>query len=410
MSAGIILLNKNGLAAAADSAVTLGDRSAIFNTAQKIFAIGNSSVLLLYTGSATFQGVPVDLIFKQFSLHCQKYNIARGALKDYAEEFIRFIDQRAKLFLFPKNEYSVYYNYVCEVVDEVMARTRHVSKEEIASQDFFKKICDEIIEFNSNTNLLELNRAFSWKDCLEKYPDIIKNGYEDYMLNYCERDLIAKPLNEIDQETIEQITRVAAVSTRLVYYFRKRELNVCFAGFGEEAIYPSLYNISFYGFIDSEILSLELDDFSISDDAPRNIKTLAQDDVINSVLDGYNQQLKNAVNENYEAKIRLYMEENLKTVNIENFDYNKFVDGLVQSVIIDCSWSDVFDEWRKSWAVIEHLSTIDLSILAKNLINIQSVKRKYEADVQNNSTVGGPTVVATITKSDGFKLVSFDKE
>jgi len=42
---------------------------------------------------------------------------------------------------------------------------------------------------------------------------------------------------------------------------------------------------------------------------------------------------------------------------------------------------------------------------AENLISLQSLKRKYELDAQNNATVGGPTDVAIITKFEGFKWI-----
>ena len=47
MSAGICIMNKNAIALAADSAVTVGQHLAIHNSANKLFAL--SKVCLLYT-------------------------------------------------------------------------------------------------------------------------------------------------------------------------------------------------------------------------------------------------------------------------------------------------------------------------------------------------------------------------
>ena len=55
----------------------------------------------------------------------------------------------------------------------------------------------------------------------------------------------------------------------------------------------------------------------------------------------------------------------------------------------------------------------DLALLAENLVNITSLKRKFSMDGYQQ-TVGGPTDVATISSNEGFIWIKrkhyFDKE
>ena len=47
------------------------------------------------------------------------------------------------------------------------------------------------------------------------------------------------------------------------------------------------------------------------------------------------------------------------------------------------------------------ISPLEMSFLAESLVNITALKRTYAID-GNQQTVGGPTDVAILTKSDGF--------
>jgi ATP-dependent protease HslVU (ClpYQ) peptidase subunit len=95
MSSGLILLNKNGAAIAADSAVTLGNRSAIYNTARKIFEIGDAPVLVVITGSIGVLGVPIEVILKQFSIYARKHSLLKEKLSDYGIELMRFLEEKS---------------------------------------------------------------------------------------------------------------------------------------------------------------------------------------------------------------------------------------------------------------------------------------------------------------------------
>jgi hypothetical protein len=64
---------------------------------------------------------------------------------------------------------------------------------------------------------------------------------------------------------------------------------------------------------------------------------------------------------------------------------------------------------RELYQTIRFLPIPDLALLAEDLIDIQTLRRKYESNDEWNGTVGGPTDVAVMTKVDGFKWIKNSK-
>jgi len=91
MTAVIGILNKQAVAIAADSAVTvLGEHGRkIFNSANKIFALSKyHPVGVMIYNSATFMGTPWETIIKMYRRHLGKSSY--NELKDYQADLLRF--------------------------------------------------------------------------------------------------------------------------------------------------------------------------------------------------------------------------------------------------------------------------------------------------------------------------------
>jgi len=91
MTAEVAVLNSNGIALAADSAVTIGhEKGKIYTSADKLFQLSEYAPIgIMVYGSATFLSVPWETIIK-----C--YRAELGAkifpkLVDYSKDFISFL-------------------------------------------------------------------------------------------------------------------------------------------------------------------------------------------------------------------------------------------------------------------------------------------------------------------------------
>ena len=103
MSAGICIMNKNAVALAADSAVTVGPHLAIHNSANKLFALSKvAPVGVIVYANAEFMEVPIEILIKQYKSSLQ--NKKFSTLEEYVENFLEFLISNKDLFRFGINE------------------------------------------------------------------------------------------------------------------------------------------------------------------------------------------------------------------------------------------------------------------------------------------------------------------
>jgi hypothetical protein len=95
VTAEIAIMNREGIALAADSAVTMreGQFEKVFTSANKIFALSSQHpVAAMIFGNAAFVGIPWEPIIKVFRNRLGKR--AHRTVKQYAQEFLRFLRQQ----------------------------------------------------------------------------------------------------------------------------------------------------------------------------------------------------------------------------------------------------------------------------------------------------------------------------
>lgn len=91
MSAGICIMNKNAIAMAADSAVTIGQHIAIHNSANKLFALSRyEPVGVIIYANASFMQIPIEIIIKQYKSYLSKKKF--NSLEDYVLDFINYLE------------------------------------------------------------------------------------------------------------------------------------------------------------------------------------------------------------------------------------------------------------------------------------------------------------------------------
>ena len=94
MTAVVAILNKQGVAIAADSAVTLsdGERKKIYLNANKIFTLSKyHPVSILIYNSAEFNGVPWEIVIKEYRNYLGSKNLDRT--QDYYRNFLEFLQE-----------------------------------------------------------------------------------------------------------------------------------------------------------------------------------------------------------------------------------------------------------------------------------------------------------------------------
>src|SRR5258707_13460763 len=144
MTAEIAIMNKWGVALAADSAVSIVTSSSVktYNT-NKLFMLSKyQPVGIMVYGNAELMGVPWETIIKRYRTEELKDSCFKH-LKEYGEHFISYLDKN--VFLFPQeqqedNVYATTYSYFQQMVN---ARIRN-TVEKVTHQG--KKISDKEVQ------------------------------------------------------------------------------------------------------------------------------------------------------------------------------------------------------------------------------------------------------------------------
>ena len=92
MTAIVGILNKRGVAIAADSAVTVGngENVKIYNTSQKIFKLSEKNPLaLMIYDSSSFMRIPWDVIIDMY--RNERGERTFDKVQDYANDFLKFL-------------------------------------------------------------------------------------------------------------------------------------------------------------------------------------------------------------------------------------------------------------------------------------------------------------------------------
>lgn len=397
MSAGICIMNRNAIALAADSAVTIGDHVAIHNSANKLFSLSRvAPVGLIVYANASLMSVPMEIIIKEYKKKLADKIFPE--LKDYVSDFISFLESNAELFRFSINEEE----YVKDVVFNLWHGLESGYKtfleqrmnacdgdlDEEALAEVAEEACSQTIEF---VNTYE-------KNATDFFP-YLNTKYKDFFLEILRNEETFSWMNEAQ--------RTAIVDSSLKIFDTKFERNgylgIAIAGYGENEIYPSLIHLHLSGVINERLRYCEKEMVTISEIQSASITPLAQTDVMETFLFGINDGFLNDL----ANEIPMRLDECIGTIDDSAFtDGNKCVVQeklkAVTSKIIDHMLSIAREKYM--FPILGSVSTLpieELALLSESMINITSIRRKVALD-SNIGTVGRPIDVAIISKGDGF--------
>jgi hypothetical protein len=97
MTCEVAVMNKHGIALAADSAVTIGAGEKIYHGAEKLFALSPSMPIGVMTyGNANLMGVPWEIVIKSYGRQLGGQKFER--VEQCALDFLRFIETNNVFF------------------------------------------------------------------------------------------------------------------------------------------------------------------------------------------------------------------------------------------------------------------------------------------------------------------------
>jgi uncharacterized protein (UPF0305 family) len=395
MTAEVVLMNKQAVAMAADSAGTIGMKT--LNSNNKLFMLSKRHpVGIMIYGSAEIMGYPWETIIKMYrKLLGQKRFLT---LKDQVEHFKCHLE---KLDLFNARSKELYIENAFQIViNRILGDIRKLKilfqNQENIEKEFIIRVISLRKEM-SETEMMECNIPE------DKRNEILAN-YDKFFNEKILENFISYGINEDIKNDILSIVRNAIFKNPEEYLGYS---GVVLSGFGDNEVFPSAVGFKVSSVIDENIIMSKQEIHSINLDKNAHILSFAQKDMIESFVYGIDPNFKSEIEEGIQASLCEIQEVVIETMGISQEQKDILNNSLDETFnAIGNALFKRFDDYTAKSNVSPILSGVsmlppeDLAMMAETLVNLTSFKRKISANQME--TVGGPTDVAVITKGDGF--------
>ncbi|MGM7702663.1 hypothetical protein ACSVDE_13125 [Pseudalkalibacillus sp. Hm43] len=398
MTAEVSILNRSGVALAADSAVTIGARK-VYNSANKLFSLSKfHPVGIMIYGGASFMEIPWETIIKSFRSHLGMKKFDK--LKTYQEEFIKYIssDDRLKNVNTERKvvgrTFSEVLNFVINkvqtIVEEELIQGRRIPEDQV--KDHLENSVKNYLDHLRDTNhiILEINLDDFTREHSEVVESVIKE----------------KVLFNIDSSTRVILMELAFEAVRR-NYFTNGSSGLVISGYGEDELFPCLYEFKTDGFV-LNTLKLEQQngcEISIDNDKPSSaVIPFAQKEMVYSFMKGMDpvlqENIQNLIGDIF-SKLPQIIQENT-SVQFSSNEVSELSDlgmEIIRQIFHEISSFQNSQYSSPVVEIVDFLPKEEIAEMAEALVNLTSFKRRISIDTE---TVGGPIDVAVITKGDGF--------
>lgn len=384
MTAEIVVMNREAVALAADSAVTIGGGEKILNNANKVFMLapGHPVGILIYN-RADFMAVPLEILIKGYRDQVAAASAELPSLEDYANGFMTYIEQNGGLFVTENQENGIFDALVGAEYDEIVRKiwgeikSIFYEKAEITSDEIdalvIKITSDYLKAWNDSPNIFDPEKTEGFKLKLHqkfqaKIDERIKSAFENTPLS--EEDFTR--LGEIALLKVSKIGKAASLSpfTGLV-----------FAGYGKNDLYPVCVSFMVFNYFCETLVFQAHTHMRIGFGETESISAVlpfAQDDVVENILSGRHPEYRRKLSKSLVKKF------NSNDVETELRDVDKNFTNQYTVPIAE---------------TIGMFSKDELASVARTLVDLTSFIRRVSSGAE---TVGGPVDVAVISKKDGF--------
>lgn len=388
MSVGVCVINQNGIALAADSAGTFANNKMFYNSVNKVFSLSKNNICgAIAYGNLSIYNVSVEQILKEFS----KYLDTFDEMNDFFEIIgllQKFIKEKNEYYKFNIDEANSCKVYITDLVNEWGGKINSI----IDHPDAEEKIEQIIAEFKTIVNNAKKISGFNVSQYLKtKY----QNFYE------LEINRVVPKLNTYSEKKNSLWDLICDWFHLPLNSEIKSKTGIFFAGYGKENAHPKCIKIDIYKIINGDLKFSEISRFTESR-LGAQIIPLAQEDVILTFCRGMSNVYFENIPQLAESIAKTTIDKLPSTFDSAQKDdiknafanYKKELSDKIKEQIEKNNIEPLF----KSVTLI---SPLEMSFLAESLVNITALKRTYAIDGYQQ-TVGGPTDVAILTKSDGF--------
>jgi hypothetical protein len=404
MTAEAAVMNRIGVALAADSAVTMGSGAdKVYISAEKLFQLSPSApVGVMVYGNAAFMRLPWETIIKSYrnQLGPRRFR----TVEDYASGLLGFLTRNE--ILFPKQlernqiELLVMLHFV-----HLREKIRGLIDEEIKQREpplINDTELPPIIERAINGYLETVKQA-------DRIESISQDDYNISCAVYSELvdDLVKKvfdglPIHDAAKETLRDL----AFEMLTRQHFGALDCGLVIAGFGDDEFLPALHSYELEEMVNGIPRLKKGYQSKIGIDNDASIRAFAQQDPVHHFLQGVDAALYSLIRSSTEGIVNGVVSLILDKVKAADEPMSTQLQSVVHPEVGQIIQS-LFQEWdnarKRYWEPVLEIASVlpkdELAAMAEALVNLTKFRRKVSRE---RETVGGPIDVAVITKGDGF--------
>lgn len=397
MTAEIAILNKHGVALAADSAVSIGSKK-IFNSANKLFALTkHHPVGIMVYGNANFMGIPWETIIKYYRRHqLGKKNFA--SLSDFSQDFLKFLTSTKIITLDQEERYlRNHTQYLCgRLISDIQEKVKkHLESASIDAKQTAVYTAQEITD--RLKYLANLSRNPSFTAAVSKRIETRFGTAVDEVIT---KEFEKLPLTS-KTRTLLRSTVIASLGIQRRW---EGHSGIVIAGFGKDEIFPRVEEFHVEGRIASYLKVNAGGVSEITLDTAATIRPFAQREMVDTFMAGINPDFHENIQKAFELIVKkvpeiLATKASLVIPKDREADVVKSTEELLRKFREELEEIQQRHYVRPVTSSVAALPLDELAAMAESLVNLTSFKRKVSM-VQES--VGGPIDVAVISKGDGF--------
>jgi hypothetical protein len=383
MTAEVAIMNTQGIALAADSAVTLGVGKT-YNSADKLFALSKyHPVGIMMYSSAGIMGIEWETIIKTYRdfLGSKSFD----TLSEYAGDFINYLSK------FP------YFT------DEQM-------------KEYLKSVCFDVFSHVLSWFLDDLHGEFDGKENIEFsqidafFTTTLKTIKEKMKKTEDEKQL------KVDEDYIDENTEIINKMIKVVfenYQLSKKQIadlisilklnfqkcgwidnytGIVIAGYGEREIFPAIHDFCVGGKLGKSLIYFNEDIDKIDSKNSASICPYSQTEMVHQFVRGIDPDFAGMITDKFDAV--------LHSLSGLLQDQDKQKGDALSSLLTDYIGATIDVAYKDPILdTVACMQKSELTAMAEAMVNLTALKRHVSTD---SETVGGPIDVALITKGDGF--------
>ena len=386
------VLNKRAVAIAADSAVTVGDTHKVMNTGNKLFSMSKyAPVGIAIYGSASMMDTPWEVIIKCYrrELKTKKFQYLREYVDDFMH-YLRIHDFFASVEVQRRNLTFQIFSFLNVCEEKAKRRANYTAN---PTQAVLDELNDCKTANMASTDIYAEFQSYDYAEFLLFARNEIQN-----VLGQSKIPNLAQHFNEF-AESYFYYMRVASID-------KSGDTGLVFVGYGEDEIYPCLYNIVITLYFDHRLQYRYGEQVEIMNgQTSASIVPFAQVEATQTVIRGINPSFYNIISNNLNTTLTAFRTASSSLARQQNAQaLASQIDSIDVSALTQAFTTSARNEFFEKYSrplvnTISLLSISDMANVAESLVALTSLVNRMSP---REESVGGPVDVAVISKGDGF--------